>query len=55
MRAGLPHKILFAASKSLRVGEALLDDAPEAALYVFSRVLNVGAILARLDRLAPKQ
>ncbi len=28
VRAGLPHKILFAASKSLRVGEALLDDAP---------------------------
>lgn len=54
VRAGLPHKILFAASKSLRVGEALLDDAPHAALYVFSRVLNVGAILDRLARLASK-
>jgi predicted nuclease of restriction endonuclease-like RecB superfamily len=54
VRAGLPHRILFVASKSLRVGEALLDDAPQAALYVFTRVLNVGAILERLQRLAPK-
>ena len=52
VRAGLPHKILFAASKSLRVGEALLDDAPTAALYIFSRVLNVRAILDRLERIA---
>jgi predicted nuclease of restriction endonuclease-like RecB superfamily len=52
VRAGLPHKILFAASKGLRVGEALLDDAPSAALYVFSRVLNVGAVLDHLERLA---
>ncbi len=54
VRAGLPHRILFVASKSLRVGETLLDDAPQAALYVFTRVLNVGAILERLERLAPK-
>jgi uncharacterized protein len=53
VRAGLPHKILFAASKSLRVGEALLDDAQTAALYVFSRVLGVRAVLAHLERLAP--
>jgi predicted nuclease of restriction endonuclease-like RecB superfamily len=52
VRAGLPHKILFAASKSLRVGESLLDDAPSAALYVFSRVLNVRAILDRLEQIA---
>ena len=52
VRAGLPHKILFAASKSLRVGEALLDDAPSAALYVFSRVLNVRTILDHLERIA---
>ncbi len=38
VRAGLPHKILFAASKSLRVGEALLDDTPSArALCLFAR------------------
>src|SRR6185312_6406627 len=52
VRAGLPHKILFAASKSLRVGEALLDDAQTAALYVFSRVLGVRAVVERLARLA---
>ena len=52
VRAGLPHKILFAASKSLRVGEALLDDAQGAALYVFSRVLNVRPMLDHLERLA---
>ena len=47
-----PNKILFAASKSLRVGEALLDDAQGAALYVFSRVLGVRAVLEHLERLA---
>lgn len=52
VRAGLPHKILFAASKSLRVGEALLDDAQTAALYVFSRVLAVRAVVEHLERLA---
>jgi predicted nuclease of restriction endonuclease-like RecB superfamily len=52
VRAGLPHKILFAASKSLRVGEALLDDTPSAALYVFTRVLNVRTILDHLERIA---
>jgi predicted nuclease of restriction endonuclease-like RecB superfamily len=53
VRAGLPQRILFAASKSLRVGEALLDDAQTAALYVFSRVLNVRTILDHLERIAP--
>ncbi len=53
VRAGLPQRILFAASKSLRVGEALLDDAQTAALYVFSRVLNVRTILDHLQRIAP--
>jgi hypothetical protein len=52
VRAGLPEKILFAASKSLRVGEALLDDAQGAALYVFSRVLGVRPVLEHLERLA---
>jgi predicted nuclease of restriction endonuclease-like RecB superfamily len=52
VRAGLPHRILFAASKSLRVGEAVLDDAPAAALYVFTRVLSVRAVVQRLEKLA---
>jgi uncharacterized protein len=52
VRAGLPHKILFAASRDLRVSEELLDDTPSAALYVFSRALNARAIRERLDSLA---
>ena len=40
VRAGLPHKILFAASKGLRVGEAVLDETPTAALYVFGAIVN---------------
>ena len=52
MRAGLPHRILFAVSRSLRVGEVVLDDSPSAALYLFARVLNAKEILARIDRLA---
>ncbi len=54
VRAGLPHKILFAASKALRVGEAVLDDAQSAALYVFSRVLGVKAVVEHLERLASR-
>jgi uncharacterized protein len=52
VRAGLPQRILFAVSKGLRVGEALLDDAPTAALYVFGRVISAKEILARLESLA---
>ena len=51
--SGLPQKVLFAAKKGLRVGGVLLDDAETAALYVFSRVLNVRTILERLERIAP--
>jgi predicted nuclease of restriction endonuclease-like RecB superfamily len=54
-RAGLPHRILFAASKTLRVGEAVLDDAPGAALYVFSRVLSAKEILTRIEALATER
>jgi predicted nuclease of restriction endonuclease-like RecB superfamily len=52
VRAGLPHRILFAASRDLRVSEELLDDAATASLYVFTRVLGARAVLARLDALA---
>jgi predicted nuclease of restriction endonuclease-like RecB superfamily len=52
VRAGLPDKILFAVSKSLRVGEAVLDDVDTAALYVFARVLSAKEVLARVERLA---
>jgi predicted nuclease of restriction endonuclease-like RecB superfamily len=52
VRAGLPDRILFAVSKSLRVGEAVLDEVPTAALYVFARVINAKEVLARVEQLA---
>jgi predicted nuclease of restriction endonuclease-like RecB superfamily len=51
VRAGLPHRIVFAASRDLRVSEELLGDAETASLYVFTRVLSARAVLARLDAL----
>ena len=52
VRAGLPHRILFAVSKNLRVGEAVLDETPTAALYVFARVIAAKQVLDRIERLA---
>ena len=52
VRAGLPHRILFAVSKGLRVGEAVLDETPTAALYVFARVIAAKQVLDRIERLA---
>jgi predicted nuclease of restriction endonuclease-like RecB superfamily len=51
VRAGLPHRMLFAVSKSLRVSEEVLEDAETAALYVFSRVMSPRAVLGRLEAL----
>jgi predicted nuclease of restriction endonuclease-like RecB superfamily len=51
VRAGLPHRILFAVSRDLRVGEAVLDDVPNASLYVYARTMNAREVLARLDQL----
>ena len=50
--AGLPHRILFAASQRLRVSEELLDDVEHAALYVFKGTLSAKAVLARVERLS---
>jgi predicted nuclease of restriction endonuclease-like RecB superfamily len=52
VRAGLPHRILFAASKTLRVSEALLDESPTGALYIFTRAIAVRAVLRHLETLA---
>jgi predicted nuclease of restriction endonuclease-like RecB superfamily len=52
VRAGLPHRILFAASKTLRVSEALLDESPTAALYIFTRAIAVRSVLRHLETLA---
>ena len=51
-RAGLPHRILFAVSKTLRVGESVLDETPTAALYVFARVIGAKQVLERIEQLA---
>ncbi len=52
VRAGLPHRILFGASKTLRVSEALLEESPTAALYIFTRAIAVRAVLRHLESLA---
>jgi predicted nuclease of restriction endonuclease-like RecB superfamily len=51
VRAGLPHKVLFAVSRDLRVSEQLLDGADSGALYVFARTPSARAVLARLEAL----
>jgi uncharacterized protein len=51
VRAGLPHRILFAVSRDLRVSEAALGDAAGAALYVYKRAMSARAIAAHLDAL----
>ncbi|HVZ74262.1 MAG TPA: DUF790 family protein [Polyangia bacterium] len=51
-RAGLPHKILFAVSRDLRVSEDLLSDTRDAALYVYARTMSARAILERIEALA---
>jgi predicted nuclease of restriction endonuclease-like RecB superfamily len=54
VRAGLPHRILFAVSRDLRVSEEVLQDASSAALYVFTRALNARALLGRLEALVAR-
>jgi uncharacterized protein len=52
VRAGLPHRILFAASRALRVSESVLEDSTSAALYVFARVPSAKQVLTHIERLA---
>ena len=51
---GLPHRILFAVSKHLRVSEAALADELPGSLYVYARALDARAILERVDHLAAR-
>jgi len=51
---GLPHRILFAVSKQLRVSEAALGDELPGMLYVYARTPDPRAILERADHLAEK-
>jgi predicted nuclease of restriction endonuclease-like RecB superfamily len=52
VKGGLPHRLVFAVSKHLRVSEEVLDDATSAALYVYSRTMNAKAVLERVERAA---
>ena len=52
VKAGLPHRILFAASRHLRVSEEALDDAAPPALYVYTRVMSPRAVAERLEQLS---
>jgi predicted nuclease of restriction endonuclease-like RecB superfamily len=52
VRAGLPHLVLFAVSRDLRVSEDVLPDDAPGALYVFTRTPSPRAVLERLEALA---
>jgi predicted nuclease of restriction endonuclease-like RecB superfamily len=54
VQAGLPHKVLFAVPKRLRVSEAVLDDDLPGALYVYKGKMNAREVLRRLEALAAK-
>jgi predicted nuclease of restriction endonuclease-like RecB superfamily len=51
---GLPHPIVFALSKHLRVSEEALDEDKTSVLYVYSRTMNARAVLEHADRAAAK-
>jgi hypothetical protein len=52
---GLPHRILFAVSKHLRVSEAALADELPGSLYVYARALDARTILERVEQLAARE
>lgn len=52
VRAGLPHLVLFAVSRDLRVSEDVLPDDAPGALYVFARTPSARAVLERIEALA---
>ena len=52
VQAGLPHPIVFAVSKHLRVSEEILGDDTPAALYVYARTMNARAVLERVEAVA---
>jgi predicted nuclease of restriction endonuclease-like RecB superfamily len=49
---GLPHPMVFAVSKHLRVSEQALGDEHPAALYVYSRKMSANAVLERVEAAA---
>ena len=46
---GLPHRLVFAVSKHLRVSEEALET-ESAALYVYSRTMNARAVLEKVEK-----
>jgi uncharacterized protein len=52
VQAGLPHRIVFAVSRHLRVSEEALPDDVPAALYVYARTMNARAVLERVEDVA---
>jgi predicted nuclease of restriction endonuclease-like RecB superfamily len=52
--AGLPHPIVFAVGKHLRVSEEVLADDTPAALYVYARTMNARAVLKRVEAVASR-
>lgn len=51
---GLPHRILFAVSKHLRVSEAALADELPGSLYVYARALDARTVLDHVERLGAR-
>ena len=54
-KAGLPHPIVFAVSKHLRVSEEVLDGETSAALYVYARTMNARAVLEHVETVATRR
>lgn len=52
---GIGASVVFAVSSRLRVSEAVLEEHPSAALYVYKGALSARSVLERLDRLLAKQ
>ena len=52
VEAGLPHPIVFAVSKHLRVSEEVLGSDTPAALYVYARTMKARAVLERVEAVA---
>jgi len=48
---GLPHPIVFAVSKRLRVREDLLEESLPSALYVYKGTMSARVVLEKLERL----
>jgi predicted nuclease of restriction endonuclease-like RecB superfamily len=53
--AGLPHPMVFAVSKHLRVSEEVLANDTPAALYVYARSMNARAVLERIEAVATRR